>query len=81
VCMFCVRVGHLDEFCFRRKRIEMRRVEYARDSYRDEFIDFLPRSYSHIPLRSYSRASSHTSSRAFSQFPHEPNHHSYGFGP
>jgi hypothetical protein len=29
VCMFCGRAGHLDEFCFRRKRIERRRVEYA----------------------------------------------------
>jgi hypothetical protein len=38
ICMFCGRAGHLDEFCFRRKRIERRRVEYARDSYRDEFI-------------------------------------------
>jgi hypothetical protein len=25
-CMFCDRAGHLDEFCFRRKRIERRRV-------------------------------------------------------
>jgi hypothetical protein len=32
VCMFCGRAGHLDEFCFRRKRIERRHVEYARDS-------------------------------------------------
>jgi hypothetical protein len=40
VCMFCGCAGHLDEFCFRRKRIERRHVEYARDSYRDEFIDF-----------------------------------------
>jgi hypothetical protein len=63
VCMFCGRVGHLDEFCFRWKRIERTRVEYARDSYRDEFIDFPPRSYSHVPPRSYSRASSHTFSR------------------
>jgi hypothetical protein len=31
VCMFCGRAGHLDEFCFRRKRIERRHVEYARD--------------------------------------------------
>jgi hypothetical protein len=30
ICMFCGRAGHLDEFCFRRKRIERRRVEYAR---------------------------------------------------
>jgi hypothetical protein len=30
VCMFCGRAGHLDEFCFRRKRIKRRRVEYAR---------------------------------------------------
>jgi hypothetical protein len=40
VYMFCGRADHLDEFCFRRKRIERRRVEYARDSYRDEFINF-----------------------------------------
>jgi hypothetical protein len=32
VCMFCGRAGHLDEFCFRRKRIENRRFEYARNS-------------------------------------------------
>jgi hypothetical protein len=64
ICMFCGRSGHLDEFCFRRKRIERRRAEYARDSYRDEFIDFLPRSYSHISPRFYSRASPHTFSRA-----------------
>jgi hypothetical protein len=35
---------------------------------------------SHIPPRSYSRASPHTSSRAFPQFSYEHNHHSYGFG-
>jgi hypothetical protein len=40
VCMFCGCAGHLDEFCFWRKRIERMRVEYARNSYRDEFIDF-----------------------------------------
>jgi hypothetical protein len=44
-------------FCFRRKRVERRRLEYARDSYRDEFFDF--------PPRSYSRASPHTSSHVF----------------
>jgi hypothetical protein len=44
ICMFYGRAGHLDKFCFRWKRIERRRVEYARDSYRDEFIDFLSRS-------------------------------------
>jgi hypothetical protein len=81
VCMFCGRAGHLDEFCFRRKRIERRRVEYARDSYHDEFIDFPPRSYSHVPPRFYSRASPRTFSRALPQFAHGPNHHSYGFGP
>jgi hypothetical protein len=64
ICMFCGRADHLDEFCFRRKRIERRRVEYARDSYRDEFIDFPPRSYSLVSPRSYSHASSHTFSRA-----------------
>jgi hypothetical protein len=87
--MFCGRAGHLDEFCFRWKRIERRRVEYARDSYHDEFIDFLPRSYSHVPPRFYSRASPRTFSRALTctssgalpQFAHGPNHRSYGFGP
>jgi hypothetical protein len=89
ICMFCGRAGHLDEFCFRRKRIERRHVEYARDSYRDEFIDFPPCSYSHVLPRFYSRASPRTFSRAlprtFSngspQFAHGPNHRSYGFDP
>jgi hypothetical protein len=69
VCIFCGRVGHLDVFCFRRKRIEKRRFDYARNSYRDKFSNFLPHSYS--------RALPHTSSRAFS---HGPNHRSYVFG-
>ena len=64
VCIFCGRAGHLDEFCFRHKRIEKRRFNYARNSYRDDFIDFLPRSYSRAPSR----------------FLHVPNHRSYGFG-
>jgi hypothetical protein len=81
ICMFCGCAGQLDEFCFRRKRIERRRVEYARDSYRDEFIDVLPRSYSHVPPRFYSRVSPHTFSRALPQFVHGHNHRSYGFGP
>jgi hypothetical protein len=89
ICMFCRRAGYLDEFCFRRKRIERRHVEYARDSYRDEFIDFPPRSYSHVPPHFYSRACPHTFSRslprtssgALPQFAHGPNHCSYDFGP
>jgi hypothetical protein len=36
VCIFCGRTGHFDKFCFRRKRIKRRRIEYARNSYRDE---------------------------------------------
>jgi hypothetical protein len=64
ICLFCGRAGHLDEFCFCRKRIEKRCFDYARNSYRDEFIDFLTRSYS----------------RASSRFFHGPNHRSYGFG-
>jgi hypothetical protein len=72
VYMFCGRAGHLDEFCFRRKRIEKRRFDYAKNSYRDEFSDFLPRSYS--------RAFPRTSSRALSHFSHGPNHRSYSFG-
>jgi hypothetical protein len=87
--MFCGRAGHLDEFCFRRKRIERRCVEYARDSYRDEFFDVPARSYSHVPPHFYSRASPHTFSRALPRtssgavphFVHGPNHRSYGFGP
>jgi hypothetical protein len=71
VCMFCGRAGHLDEFCFQRKRIEWRRFDYARNSYRDEFSDF--------PPRSFSRTLSHTSSRALPQFTQGPNHRSYGF--
>jgi hypothetical protein len=63
VCMFCGHAGHLDEFYFWRKRIERRHVQYARDSYRDEFIDFPPRSYSHVPPCFYSRASPRTFSR------------------
>jgi hypothetical protein len=53
VCMFYGRAGHLDEFCILRKRIERSRVEYARDSYHDEFFDVPPQSYSRILPRSY----------------------------
>jgi hypothetical protein len=80
VCMFCGRAGYMDEFCFRRKKIERRCVEYARNSYCDEFIDFLPRSYSHVPHCFYSRALPHTSARAFPQYSYGHNHRSYGFG-
>jgi hypothetical protein len=72
VCIFCGRAGYLNEFCFRRKRVEKRRFDYAENSYRDEFLDFLPRSYS--------LASPHTSSRALSRFSHGLNHRSYNFG-
>jgi hypothetical protein len=48
VCMFCGRADHLNKFYFRRKRIERRRVEYDKNSYRDEFINFPPCSYSHF---------------------------------
>jgi hypothetical protein len=89
ICMFCGRAGHLDEFCFRQKRIERRHVESARDSYHDESFDVLPKSYSRIPLHSYSHASPRTFSRALPRtsssaspkFAHGPNHRSYGFGP
>jgi hypothetical protein len=62
--MCCDRVGHLDKFCFWRKRMEKRRVDYARNSYHDEFIDFPPHFSSHAP----------------SHFSYRPNHRSYGFG-
>jgi hypothetical protein len=54
IFIFCGRAGHLDEFYFRCKRMEKRRFDYARNSYRDEFIDFSP----------------HTSSRASPNFFH-----------
>jgi hypothetical protein len=64
VCMFCGRADHLHEFCFRRKRLERRCVEYATKSYRGEFTDFPPRSYSRVPPRYYSHALPRTSSHA-----------------
>jgi hypothetical protein len=80
ICMFCSRVGHLDEFCFRCKRIGKRRFDYAKNSYHDEFLDLPPRSDSRVPPRSYSRASPRTFSHVLSHFSHRPNHRSYGFG-
>jgi hypothetical protein len=70
--MFCGHASHFDEFCFQRKRIEMMRFEYDRNSYRDEFFDFLPHSYS--------RDSPHTSFGALPRVSHRPNHRSYAFG-
>jgi hypothetical protein len=64
VCMFCGRTSHLDEFCFCCKRIDKRRFDYARNSYRKEVTDFPPRSYSRAPPHIF----------------HGPNYHSYGFG-
>jgi hypothetical protein len=72
ICMFCGCAGHLDEFCFRRKRIEKKHFDYDRNSYHDELIDF--------PPRSYSCALPHTYSHTLLQFSHESNHHSFGFG-
>jgi hypothetical protein len=66
--MFCGCAGHLDEFCFRHKRIEKRCSEYARNSYHDELFDLTRRSYSRVPPRSYSRALPHTFSRVLSCF-------------
>jgi hypothetical protein len=80
VYIFYGRAGHLDEFCFRCKRIEKRCLDYAINSYHEEFIDFPPRSYSRVPPRSYSQASPHTSSRALSHFSHGTSHRSYDFG-
>jgi hypothetical protein len=79
--MFCGRADHLDEFCFRRNRIERRRVEYDKNSYCGEFFDVPPQSYSRVPPHSYSYASPRISSRAFPQLPHGANHRSYCFGP
>jgi hypothetical protein len=79
-CVFCGSAGHLDKFCFQRKRIEKRRFEYARKSYHDEFLDLPPRSYSRVPPRLYPRALPRTFLHALSHFSHGPNHHLYGFG-
>jgi hypothetical protein len=64
ICMFCGRAVHLVEFFFRRKRMDKRCVDYAINSYHDEFIDFPPHISSHAPSR----------------FPNGPNHCSHGFG-
>jgi hypothetical protein len=50
------------------------------ETHHDEFFDLPPHSYSCVPPRFYFRALSRTSSRAFPQFAHEPNHRSYSFG-
>jgi hypothetical protein len=57
-------VGHLDEFQFWCKRIEKRHVDYARNSYHDEFFYFLPHFSSHAPPH----------------FSNGLNYHSSGFG-
>jgi hypothetical protein len=49
--MFCGHAGYFDEFCFHPKRIEKRHFDYARNSYRNEFTNFLPHSYSRAPPR------------------------------
>jgi hypothetical protein len=64
ICMFCRCAGHLDKFCFWHKRMEKRHLDYARNSYHDEFIDFLPHFPFHAP----------------SCFSHGPNCRSYSFG-
>jgi hypothetical protein len=64
VCMFYGRATHLDEFFFCHKRIGKRAFDYARTTYRNEFIDFPPCSYSRAPSR----------------FFHGHNHCSYSFG-
>jgi hypothetical protein len=71
VCMFCGHAGYLDEVWFRHKRIEKRHLDYSRNPYYDEFIDF--------PSRTYSHASPHSSSHALCHFFHGPNHRSYYF--
>jgi hypothetical protein len=55
VCMFCGHVGHLDEFCFRRKRIERRHFGYARNSHHDQFSDFSRHFFSRALPRTSSR--------------------------
>jgi hypothetical protein len=50
----------------------MRRFDYVRNSYRDEFSNF--------PPRSYSRTLPRTSSHALSRFSHKSYHLSYSFG-
>jgi hypothetical protein len=64
IYIFYGHAGHLDELYFRHKRIEKIHFDDARNSCRNEFTDFLPRTYSRAPSR----------------FFHRPNHHLYGFG-
>jgi hypothetical protein len=72
VCIFCGRTDHLYEFCFRCKRIERRRFNYAINSYRDEFLIF---------CLTLSLALCLTLLLVLlPQFTHGPNHRSYGFG-
>jgi hypothetical protein len=57
IFMFFSRAGHLDEFCFRHKRIEKRRFDYARNSYRvlphfshgSQENSFVPRRFGYGP--------------------------------
>jgi hypothetical protein len=72
MCLFCDCASHLDEFCFRHKRIDKRRFDFARNSYRNKFTDF--------PLHSYSRAPPRTPSHAMSRLLQVANHRSYGSG-
>jgi hypothetical protein len=54
ICMFCGHASHLDEFCFRHKRMEKRCMDYTRNSYHDEFINFPPHFSSRAPSHFFS---------------------------
>jgi hypothetical protein len=61
---------------------ELRRdVLIMLETHHDEFLDLSPHSYSRVPHRSYSRASSRTSACDFPQFSYGHNHRSYDFSP
>ena len=49
ICRFCGHAGHVDEFCFRCKRLERRQREYLKDAYLED-LDFLPRFASRATL-------------------------------
>ena len=77
--MFCGRAGHLDEFCFRRKRFERRQREYLRNAHHKD-LDFLPRFASHATPRPNHRSYGY-GPKENGHAPPRPNHRSYGYGP
>ena len=76
--MFCGYAGHLDDFCFRCKRLERWQREYLRNAYHEN-IDFSP----HFAPCATPRSNHHSDDYRPRENGHAPprtNHHSYGYG-